>query len=81
MVLFMNCNQLNALIGFMQVAFAEGPSATDEEEAASAALAAENAKKAAEKRKANAEKKDKIKTCQTSCKDEGRTYPDTLRAK
>ena len=26
--------QLNALIGFMQVAFAEGPSATDEEEAA-----------------------------------------------
>ena len=25
--------QLNALIGFMQVAFAEGPSATDEEEA------------------------------------------------
>lgn len=24
--------QLNALIGFMQVAFAEGPSATDEEE-------------------------------------------------
>ena len=39
--------QLNALIGFMQVAFAEGPSATDEEEAASAALAAENAKKAA----------------------------------
>ena len=28
--------QLNALIGFMQVAFAEGPSATDEEEAAAA---------------------------------------------
>ena len=27
-------DQLNALIGFMQVAFAEGPSATDEEEAA-----------------------------------------------
>ena len=28
--------QLNALIGFMQVAFAEGPSATDAEEAAAA---------------------------------------------
>ena len=28
--------QLNALIGSMQVAFAEGPSATDEEEAAAA---------------------------------------------
>ena len=27
-------DQLNALIGFMQVAFAEGASATDEEEAA-----------------------------------------------
>ena len=29
-------DQLNALIGFMQVAFAEGASATDEEEAAAA---------------------------------------------
>ena len=29
-------DQLNALIGFMQVAFAEGPSATDKAEAAAA---------------------------------------------
>lgn len=29
-------DQLNALIGFMQVAFAEGPSVTDEAEAAAA---------------------------------------------